>query len=1093
MNNFLLTVAAIITFGLNVVYAQNPFSERSKKVEGKANINADLISNTNRTSAKNNSLTRKDGVLKEGHLVRYAKNHETPIWIKPSKYYQSNKENNGQNLGNYELNITYQYLTDVKNLIKINNPLEELQLQEKTSSENGMKHLKFHHYYRGIRIYASELWVHLNDNVVQGINGRYYPTPSIETNPTLTTENAKQKAIEFLNSINKPLTELNGLSQQIIEKHFHKNELIIYHKLEESKPYLAYELHIHPNTLDVYRVFVDAQSGEIIDFINELCTVDGPKKNAAQTLNNETIQLNTYEINNTLYLIDASRSMFSSSRSNLPSNPVGAIWTTDANNTDAKNITQVVSSNGIWSDKSSVSAHHYAGLSYQYFANTHGRNSIDGKGGTIWSIVNVSQSNGQSLENAYWNGSAMFYGNGGSAFKPLAGALDVAAHELTHGVIQNTANLEYRNQSGALNESFADIFGAMVDRDDWKMGEDIVKNGVFAGNALRDLSNPHNGGNSLNDNGYQPERMTEFYSGSADNGGVHINSGIVNRAFYIFATAITKEKAEKIYYDVLSNYLTSRSQFLDMRYAVEESAGKLYGNDEINAAKNAFDAVEIYDPNAGGGSGNPSGNGQKVDYPVNPGAEYVISLDLDNTNPNTWYRSSTDGDDFVALSQTKVGRKISVTDNGDFGLYINSNNQIVILDTDGNEGESLFDSRQIWGNVAVSKDGTKLAAVTIYQDSSIFVYDAGLEDWKQFRLFNPTYSEGVETGDVVYADALEWDHSGEHILYDAYNDISGVDYWDVGLIKVWDLFSNTWGDGQIEKLFTRLPTGVSIGNATFAKNSNYIIAYDYFDDFSDAYSLYATDYIEGNSKEVFTNVRLNFPSFSKRDDKLIFDAESSGEQVVGVLELENDKITPKSGGSLLINDAQWGVFFETGERSLMSSENDILSFGFPAFGEIAKGIIQGNTITVKVPETAIISSLVPTFVSSSFSTVLVGNNRQTSGASVQNFSNNVSYKVVSQDRNEKIYTVIVTKEEVGSLKTINSLNKIRIYPNPSTGLVNIEGMEVGGMIYAYNTQGQMIQNWTTTESQMKINLERGLYVIKVVGKKGTVNQFLLID
>ena len=83
------------------------------------------------------------------------------------------------------------------------------------------------------------------------------------------------------------------------------------------------------------------------------------------------------------------------------------------------------------------------------------------------------------MDNAFWNGYEMFYGNGIEAFNsPLAKALDVAGHEMSHGVIQNTANLEYISQSGALNESFADIFGAMIDRDDWKMGEDeLISNG----------------------------------------------------------------------------------------------------------------------------------------------------------------------------------------------------------------------------------------------------------------------------------------------------------------------------------------------------------------------------------------------------------------------------------------------------------------------------------------------------------------------------------------------------------------------------------------------------------------------------------------
>lgn len=91
------------------------------------------------------------------------------------------------------------------------------------------------------------------------------------------------------------------------------------------------------------------------------------------------------------------------------------------------------------------------------------------------------------MGNAFWNGQAMFYGNGDNAFQPLAKGLDVAGHEMTHGVVEGTANLEYQGKSGALNQSFADIFGVMIDRDDWKIGEDVVKTSAFPSGALRSM------------------------------------------------------------------------------------------------------------------------------------------------------------------------------------------------------------------------------------------------------------------------------------------------------------------------------------------------------------------------------------------------------------------------------------------------------------------------------------------------------------------------------------------------------------------------------------------------------------------------------
>ncbi|MCL4158875.1 UNVERIFIED_CONTAM: hypothetical protein GTU68_019114, partial [Idotea baltica] len=250
-------------------------------------------------------------------------------------------------------------------------------------------------------------------------------------------------------------------------------------------------------------------------------------------------------------------------------------------------LAHITSNDGTTWNPTAVSAHHNASICYDFYRTKFNRNSLNGKGGNIISVINITDEDGRGMDNAYWNGEFMGYGNGASGFKPLAGALDVAGHEMTHGVIENTARLEYRNQSGALNESFADIFGALIDRDDWTLGE-----------ALRSLENPNQGGQ--NDPGYQPKNMSQYAylrdTPSEDNGGVHINSGIPNHAFYLFATgtSMNKDKAEAVYYHALNNYMTRTSQFVDLRLAVIQSAKDLYGEgQEAAAAAAAFDQVGI--------------------------------------------------------------------------------------------------------------------------------------------------------------------------------------------------------------------------------------------------------------------------------------------------------------------------------------------------------------------------------------------------------------------------------------------------------------------------------------------------------------------
>lgn len=221
-------------------------------------------------------------------------------------------------------------------------------------------------------------------------------------------------------------------------------------------------------------------------------------------------------------------------------------------------------------------AHDFSGATYDYYFATHERDSYDGSGGTIISTANY----GQSYMNAFWNGVQLVYGDG----FPVE---DVVAHEITHGVTEHTAGLEYRWQSGALNESISDIFGAMVDREDWLMGEDLPSDLISGRDAIRDLEDPTRYG--------QPAHTDDWVETCSDNEGVHTNSGIPNKAFYNIATAIGKEKAERIFYRLLTVYLTASSSLEDARAGAISSATDLYGveSQETLAVTEGFNAVGL--------------------------------------------------------------------------------------------------------------------------------------------------------------------------------------------------------------------------------------------------------------------------------------------------------------------------------------------------------------------------------------------------------------------------------------------------------------------------------------------------------------------
>jgi len=219
-------------------------------------------------------------------------------------------------------------------------------------------------------------------------------------------------------------------------------------------------------------------------------------------------------------------------------------------------------------------AHDFAGVTYEYYYATHQRNSYDDAGGRIISSAHY----GVDYANAFWDGLQTAYGDGFAV-------RDVVAHEMTHGVTERTANLEYRWQSGALNESFSDVFAAMVDRDDWLMGEDLPAEVLGGLDAIRDMADPTRLG--------QPAHVNDWVATCTDDEGVHSNSGITNLAYVNIAAALGKPQAELIFYRALTVYLQPTSTLEDARAAAIQAANDLYSGTASPAVSAGFDAVGL--------------------------------------------------------------------------------------------------------------------------------------------------------------------------------------------------------------------------------------------------------------------------------------------------------------------------------------------------------------------------------------------------------------------------------------------------------------------------------------------------------------------
>ncbi|MCB0640032.1 MAG: M4 family metallopeptidase, partial [Phaeodactylibacter sp.] len=775
---------------------------------------------------------------------------------------------------------------------------EVFQVKNEHSDDQGYSHLRLQQIWAGLPIYGGELVLHFKGGEPYLLNGRTFDFPATsEAEPALSASAAKTLVRDHILAADANAFQ-GAMPEQLFAGPTETQELLWYPLPDDPATVrLAWHVTMHPDLVQRLEYFVDAQTGEVLHFYNNACQFHHPHTTACSHTATEKTEaflppgpevgngtdllgvnrsLNTWKQGSTYYLIDAARNeMFNNGQSTFPDDPVGVIWTLDGFHEDYSDpnfgVGHVTSSNNSWGNPESVSAHYNGGKAYEYFLSTFGRVSINGEGGNILSVVNVEDENGP-MDNAFWNGFAMFYGNGNFGFKPLARGLDVAGHEMSHGVVQATANLEYYGESGALNESFADVFGAMIDRDDWKIGEDVVQTSAFPSGALRDMQNPNQGGSGLNDPGWQPAHTNEQYSGNQDNGGVHINSGIPNRAFYLFADAVGKAKAEQVYYLALSDYLVKSSKFVDCRIAVISAATQLYGSNssEVSAAAAAFDAVGIL-----GGSG---GNYQD-DIGTNPGDPYLLA-----TTPNFQDLFLYDGNgDLLAdpLTDFNPISRPSVTDDGSAIVYVSSDQRIRAIFIDWSTGyytEEVLHPDAIWRNIAVSRDGRRVAALTADVDNLLWVYDYGLEEWQTFELYNPTYTQGVATGDALYADVLEWDFYGSAIMYDAFNRIEGgfgqvdLEYWDIGFMHVWNAASNNWSNGTVSKLFSGLPENVSIGNPTFSKNSDYVIAFDYIDSYWNEYYIYGVNIQTGDYDVIYWNLDTGVPNYDVDDNGITFDA-----------------------------------------------------------------------------------------------------------------------------------------------------------------------------------------------------------------------------
>lgn len=471
------------------------------------------------------------------------------------------------------------FLADYRRLLKVADPAQELALAREATDRQGLTHLRFRQQYRGIPVWAREVLVHLDAaDAVYLVQGFHEPTPEgLDVAPAVTAGAAVLAAWAEVGAAPRPGA---GAELGILPA--------------AGGPRLAYRVVVEPGAGASWTSFVDARSGTVLRRLTNLR--HGVAEGTGLDLRGEPQAFKVWEELGVYYLADPTVPVDEGAGNYDPPRE-GDLVVLDYLNSDGSGPVDYVtapSPDGPW-DPAGVSAMVNVAKTSAYFSSTFGLLGLDGQGRGITAVIHYREDPTKSYDNAFWSTSReiMAFGDGGATFLPTAGCFDVVAHELAHAVTGYRVDFVYRNQSGALSESYSDFFAAMVDREDWTIGEDCMADEDVP--FLRDVAQPHRG------TPRQPADMSEYLwvpaTEAMDWGGVHYNSGIPNRAGYLVAERVGRERAEQIWFDSL-DYLGAEATFADAALATERAAGVRFGAGSAAAAAvtAAWDAVQVFPP-----------------------------------------------------------------------------------------------------------------------------------------------------------------------------------------------------------------------------------------------------------------------------------------------------------------------------------------------------------------------------------------------------------------------------------------------------------------------------------------------------------------
>jgi len=497
-----------------------------------------------------------------------------------------------------EIEAANKFFMDNAGAFRIANPSEELKVKQIALDKMGMRHLRFEQFYNSIRVIGAEMSLHItNDDILKTVNGRIIPDIKVETTPVVILSEAEVNA-------SNDLKEFFGTGT------IHKQELVIFPW--EGEIYLCWRMFILSDTpMGRWEYFVDAQNGNIIYKANRIMNAEEIGTGTG-VMGNVYDHIDTYYNGSTYEMTDYTRQAANNIHGHDGLMPAGNyIKTNIAGSTLPGSI--ATDSDNIWNSSTqapAVDGHMYSSLFYDWLLREMDRNGYNDNGASMLTIVNYS---GDGDNNAYWDGSRIVVWSYSTGWRSLAGCPDVIAHEWGHAVTENTSNLVYEKEPGALNESFSDMIGAAfefahdtLDIPDWYMGE----NGLISGNGFRSMSDPHEFSDPdyygttdpywVDVDGCSPSYYNDYC-------GVHTNSGVGNKWFFLLSdggthhnitvTGIGVENAILVAYQANAYYWNSQTDYQEAALGTISAAHDLdpSGIWELQVAQ-AWNAVGVSTP-----------------------------------------------------------------------------------------------------------------------------------------------------------------------------------------------------------------------------------------------------------------------------------------------------------------------------------------------------------------------------------------------------------------------------------------------------------------------------------------------------------------